>query len=297
MRILVTGASGRLGSALVDRLIREGRHEVIAWGGTTGAGEGPLELPSVELSDPKALAKALEDSDPDAVIHAGAMSSADAVYRDPALGHAVNVGAPLQIAEWAGAAGRRLVFTSTDLVFDGTRAWSREDDPARPVLAYGRTKCEAERPVLATPRGLVARLSLLFGPTPTGRPDFFHHAMESLRRGEPRAFFEDEFRTPLDYRTAAEVLARLVETDAVGIVHVGGPERLSRLDLMSRTALTAGIDPALLRPGRLADAVLPEPRPADASLDTSRLMRLLPHLVRPTIEEVLTTRTNDKPKS
>ena len=56
------------------------------------------------------------------------------------------------------------MFTSTDLVFDGSKSWYREDDPAVPILAYGRTKREAESFVLAVPRGLVARISLLFGP-------------------------------------------------------------------------------------------------------------------------------------
>ena len=129
------------------------------------------------------------------------------------------------LAEWAAARDRRLVYTSTDLVFDGTKSWNREDDPARPILAYGRTKHEAESQVLAASRGLVVRLSLLYGPSPSGRPGFFDLAIDALRRGEPRAFFEDEFRTPLDYRTAAEVLALLAESDAVGILHVGGRER------------------------------------------------------------------------
>jgi dTDP-4-dehydrorhamnose reductase len=284
MRILVTGASGRLGSALIERLASEGQHDVIAWSGTTTGARAAVPLRAVDLGDVRAVAEALEQEDPDAVIHAGALSSADAVYRDPARGHAVNVDATRRLAEWAGSRGRRLVFTSTDLVFDGLKAWYREDDPPGPILAYGRTKCEAERPVRAAPRGLVARLSLLFGPTPSGRPGFFDLAMEALRRGESRAFFEDEFRTPLDYRTAADILVRLVESEAVGIVHVGGPERLSRFDLMRRAALAAGIDPALVRPGRLADVILPEPRPADASLDSSRLTGLFPALIRPSIE-------------
>ena len=131
------------------------------------------------------------------MIHAGALSSAEAVRRDPARAQAVNVEATRRLAAWAAARGRRLVFTSTDLVFDGSKSWNREDDPARPILAYGRTKLEAESHVLAIPRGLVARLSLLFGPTRSGSPDFFDLAIDALGRGERRSFFEDEFRTPL----------------------------------------------------------------------------------------------------
>jgi dTDP-4-dehydrorhamnose reductase len=291
MRILVTGASGRLGSTLIVGLSAAGRHHFIGWSGTTERARGPVELRPVDLSDEHAIVAALREADPDAVIHAGALSSADAIHRDSARGHAVNVEATRLLVEWAGARGRRLVFTSTDMVFDGSRSWYREEDPPRPILAYGRTKHEAEAHVLAAPIGVVARISLLFGPTPSGRPDFFDQAMSALRRGEPWTFFDDEFRTPLDYSTAAVALVRLVESDVVGIVHVGGRERLSRFELMRRAALVSGIDPALVRPNRQADAQLAEPRPADVSLDTTRLARLLPGLERPSIEAAVMSST------
>ena len=130
------------------------------------------------------------------------------------------------------------------MVFDGSKAWNREDDPAEPILAYGRTKREAEPHVLACPGGLVARLSLLYGPSRCGRPAFFDRTMDALRRGEPRAFFEDEFRTPLDLATAAATLASLAATDAVGTVHVAGAERVSRFELVRRAAIALGIDPS-----------------------------------------------------
>ncbi len=287
MRILVTGAGGRLGSALRDRLIEQGRHEVIAWSGSTAVARSPISIRPINLADPRAITGAIAEDDPDAIVHAGALSSADAVFRDPSRGRAVNVESTRILAEWAGARGRRLVFTSTDMVFDGSRSWWREDDEARPVLAYGQTKLDAEVHVRAIDRGLVARLSLLFGPNSSGRPDFFGQAVQALRRGEPRGFFCDEYRTPLDYQTAAEALVRLVESEAVGIVHVAGRDRLSRFDLMQRTAATLGLDLDLVRSASQSDVTLPEPRPTDASLDTTRLTEILPHLDRPTIETAL----------
>jgi dTDP-4-dehydrorhamnose reductase len=289
MRILVTGGSGRLGSALLDRLVHDGRHEVVAWSGTTVGVRNGVAIRPVELTDGRRVADALDEADPDAVIHAGALSSAEAVHRDPARGRDVNVEATRRLADWAGSRGRRLVFTSTDLVFDGSRSWYREDDEARPVLGYGRTKLEAEAHVVAAPAGLVARLSLLYGPNPSGRPGFFDLAIEALRRGESRPFFRDEFRTPLDYRTAAAALMQLAESGAVGIVHVGGRERLSRYELMRRAAAVLGIEPGLVRHGSQSETTLPEPRPADASLDTSRLDMLCPALERPAVEAALGT--------
>ncbi len=286
MRIVVTGASGRLGSFLVDRLVGGG-HEVFAWSGTTRGSRCGIPLRPVDLTDERATATALEDADPAAVIHAGALSSTETVYRDPERGRAVNIEATRRLAEWAEKHDRRLLFTSTDLVFDGSRSWSRESDPAEPILAYGRTKREAESFVLAIPRGIVARISLLFGPARGGSPGFFDLAMAALVQGERRSFFADEYRTPLDYRTAAEIVFRLIESEATGVVHVGGRERLSRFELMRRAASSQAIDPDRVVPIRQADMTFSEPRPADVSLDTTRLMERFPDLERPGVEAAL----------
>ena len=118
----------------------------------------------VDLDNQGAVATALEEANPDLVIHAAAVSSAEAVHRDPSRGWAVNVAGTQHLAEWAARHDRRIVYTSTDLVFDGSKSWYREDDPAVPILEYGRTKKAPEPCVLAVPRGLVARISLLYGP-------------------------------------------------------------------------------------------------------------------------------------
>ncbi len=109
------------------------------------------------------------------------MSAADAVRLDPTRASAINVDATRRIADWSDRHDRRLVFTSTDLVFDGSRPWNREDDPAEPILAYGRTKRLAESAVLGVSKGIVARLSLLYGPTRCGRPSFFDQAIRAIR--------------------------------------------------------------------------------------------------------------------
>jgi dTDP-4-dehydrorhamnose reductase len=108
-----------------------------------------------------------------------------------------------------------------------------------------------------------------------------------MRRGEPQTLFEDEFRTPLDLATAARALVGLAEVGATGIVHLAGRERMSRYDLIRRAAIALGIDPALVRANRRVDATFPEPRPADVSLDTTRLASLLPGLDRPSIERAI----------
>jgi dTDP-4-dehydrorhamnose reductase len=286
MRVVLTGASGQLGAYLLERLLAAG-NEVAAWSGREAGRRGAIELLPVDLTDAEATDAALRSADPEVIVHAAALSRADEVQRDPARGRAVNVEATRRLAEWCAGRGRRLVYTSTDLVFDGKRAWNREDEPAQPVLEYGRTKREAEHAVLAMPRGLVARVSLLYGPTRSGRPGYHDRAVAAIRDGQPQTFFEDEYRTPLDLATAAEALARLAATEARGLVHVAGAERMSRFTLMRRVAGGLGLDSSLVRANRQGDHPSPEPRPADVSLDSERLVALLPGLSRPPIEEAV----------
>jgi dTDP-4-dehydrorhamnose reductase len=285
MRILVTGAGGQLGAYVLEELAR-GPDDVVAWGRASGVTRAGAPILGIDL-DSMGWEDDLEAASPDVVLHLAALSTAEGVRLDPERGRRLNVEATRRIADWCDHRGRALVFTSTDLVFGGTKAWNREDDPAEPVLAYGRTKREAEPAVLAVTRGLVARVSLLYGFSRSGREAYFDRTIAALRRGEPQTLFEDEFRTPLDLATAARALVELAREGATGIVHVGGRERMSRYDLVRRAAQSLGLDSSFVRSNRQSEATFAEPRPADVSLDTSRLGALLPDLERPSVEEAL----------
>src|SRR4051812_6476352 len=133
MRVVLTGASGQLGAYLIDRLREEG-HVLVAWSGRTVGSRGGVELMPVDLTDTGETTRALAAADPEVIVHAAALSNAEDVRRDPARGWAINVEATNRLAGWCGDRGRRLISTSTDLVFDGSRPWNREDDPAEPIL-------------------------------------------------------------------------------------------------------------------------------------------------------------------
>lgn len=286
MRILLTGASGQLGAYLITEAIQAG-HDLVAWSGRTSAARGGVAIQPVDFGDAAALDRELERLDVDAVLHAGAISQAPAVFLNPAEGRAVNVEATQRIAAWSASRGVRLVFVSTDLVFDGTRGWYREADEPRPLLEYGRTKARAEEFVRELPLGLAARVALLYGPSRCGRPSPLDAVIDAVKKGERPVFFRDEFRTPLDYATAARILIALVENPATGVIHVAGAERMSRFEMMRRAVAAAGLDAGAIGANLQSDANLAEPRPADVSLDTSLLSATLPNLARRTVEQAI----------
>jgi dTDP-4-dehydrorhamnose reductase len=286
--VLITGASGQLGRWTLRELVRRDPGRIVAWSGqSTGTFES-IELEPVALEDREEIRTRLDAIRPDVVIHAAAMSAADDVRQNPERGRLVNEEGTRTLAEWCDQADARLVYTSTDLVFDGTKCLWREEDTPAPLLEYGRTKARSEPLVTATKRGLVARIALLYGPTLTGRPNFWSGCIDALRSGVSRSIFVDEFRTPLDYLSASEILCDLAleRQELTGVIHVGGPERMSRYDLIRRTAIALGLEEALVKPVLAAETPMPEPRPRDVSLSTEKLTSWLPERSGRSPEEV-----------
>jgi dTDP-4-dehydrorhamnose reductase len=285
MRILVTGASGQLGAYLLRELC--GLEGVVAWSGSRRGETFGIPWRPVDLGDADAVAAAFREARPDAVVHAAARARVSDCCRDPEGARRVNAAGTRVLAELAEASGARLVLVSTDLVFDGEHAPYREEDPAVPASVYGGTKLEAEAPMRAMARGAVARLSLLYGPSLNGQPSFFDEQAGALRGGRPVTLFADEWRTPLDLPTAARALLALARSDVAGLLHIGGPERMSRLEMGRRLAEFLGTPGTGIVAARRADVPSPEPRPRDVSLDSSRWRDLFPPIAWPAWGEAL----------
>lgn len=284
MRLCLTGASGQLGSYILRECRRKGE-TVLAWSGQRQGELFGYPLRPVDLSKPDVIATAFRDAQPDRVVHTAALALVSDCHREPQRAEKINTRGSAILAELSEQAKVPLVYVSTDMVFDGEQAPYREEDAAAPLSVYGRTKAEAERTVLAYPRNTVVRIPLLFGPTLIGRPTFFDQQVLALRQGQRMTLFHDEWRTPLSLLTAARALLAL--TDPLGLLHVGGPERLSRLEMGQRLAAFLGCDPTTIVSVSRNSVTAAEPRPADLSLDSSRWRSLFPHQEWPTWEEAL----------
>jgi dTDP-4-dehydrorhamnose reductase len=276
MRLLITGGSGQLGHYLLREVAD--RRDITAWSGSQAVSPFGIACLPVDLMDRDAVADAFRAAGPDTILHTAAWARINDCHRDPDHARCINTAGTALLAELAAQADARLVFVSTDLVFDGEHAPYREGDPAAPLSVYGRTKAAAEDAVRAISRGLVVRVSLLYGPSLSGRPSFFDEQVQALRAGRPVTLFADEWRTPLHLTTAARALLALAASDVTGTLHVGGPERLSRLEMSHALADWLGCSAATIVAGRRQDVPAPEPRPRDVSLDSSRWRGLFPSL-------------------
>lgn len=247
MRLLVTGGrTGYLGRHVVRAAAG---HEVVAVGSA-----------DADVRDPAAVDALVDRHRPDAVVHTAYVQS------DPDV---TGAGA-VHVAQAAARVGARLVLVSSDVVFGGSDEPYDESAVPDPVSAYGEAKVLAESAALASGADVVvARTSLLLGDGESKHEALFRE----LARGADGALFEDERRCPVHVADLAAALVELAGNDVHGVLHVGGADPVSRLELGRLVARRDGLDPGVLRAGRRSD--LADPGPIDVRLDSSLASRLL----------------------
>jgi dTDP-4-dehydrorhamnose reductase len=264
-RLLVTGGTGYLGSELLRR-----EPAVGTWLTTEPPARGNwLRL---DVRDSAAVRRGLERIRPGAVIHTAYRQDDRATTLDGA-------GA---VAEAAAAVGARLVHLSSDVIFDGTKPGRyTEEDPPSPITDYGRAKAEAEHIVRSVhPGALVVRTSLIYG----GREPSRHErlAREAAEGRGGMSFFSDELRTPVLVGELASALLELAARDEEGILHVAGPDTVSRYEFAFLLAQAHGLPGERILRARLAGSGVV--RPANCALDSSRARALLRIRLRGVLE-------------
>ena len=266
LTVLITGVSGTLGWNLAKRLAGRCRvvgtfasHEVVPQG---------VEGLRLDLRDSKAIVKTIEGVLPDVIVHLAALTHPDECERTPEAAFRINRDASREIASVANRIDAKVVFASTDLVFDGRKGNYTEEDAAEPLSVYGRSKLEAEEEVLrACPEAFVFRTSLIYGfGSPVSRT-FLTSLIEKLERGEPMKVFVDQKRSPILVDDLARAIVLALEKGLTGRYHIAGSEVLTRHEFARQVCEAFGFDETLLVPIKMAEFDYFAERPLDSSLD------------------------------
>ena len=256
--ILITGANGLLGQFLVKVLL-ESHWPVIA----TGRGPSRLYFPEdlalqggtpsyvyadMDFTDEAEVRSTFDRWRPSVVIHAGAMTQVDPCEEDPVSCYRVNVEGTQILLEQAAARGMRFIFLSTDFIFDGTAGPYTEEDTPNPISAYGRSKWEAERRVMAAPLAwAIVRTVLVYGTPLSGtRSNLITWTRSSLESGKRIQVVCDQWRTPTYVEDLARAIESMVRLPARGIYHISGKDFMTPYDMALRTARHLGLDETLL---------------------------------------------------
>jgi len=217
----------------------------------------------------------------DAVLNTAAISQPGACARDPDAAAAVNVPTRLLAALRASSPAALFVHLSTDQVYEGSRAFWREEEGAEgtPANAYGASKRLAEEAVSAWTHHAILRSSIIYGPeppyAPVQRPLFLQWLDGALAAG-PVELFEDEFRSPIFVQDICDLCTALLRGSPLGVrtLNVGGPERLSRADMGDAVAAVRGYPRDRVRRVPSASVVRVPASPPDISMDVTRLSSL-----------------------
>jgi len=214
MKIVILGAGGRLGAALL-RAYRE-KHDI------AGFNHAQLDLASLDV-----VRGRLGGMDFDVLVNAAAFTNVDACETERDRAFLINAEAPGVLAGICNAKHAKLIHFSTDYVFDGEkRAPYTEEDQANPISLYGESKLAGEKNVLAAENGhLVVRVSWVFGPD---RPSFIDAMIRRAQEGEKIDAISDKFSTPTYTHDIARTLPQFLDRSVEGgILHFANAGKCS----------------------------------------------------------------------
>ena len=290
MKVFVTGVSGQLGHDVMFELVRRGH---TAWG---TARRQPEELPqlcgadgeetavplfrALDLTEETAVKAELSALRPDAIIHCAAWTAVDAA-EEPENYEAVraaNVQATRILAESARDIGAKLLYLSTDYVFDGQgeRPWKPEDQNYAPLNVYGQSKLDGELAVAETlDRFFIVRIAWVFG---KNGKNFIKTMLKVGKTYESVRVVNDQIGTPTYTADLARLLTDMIETDRYGCYHATNAETepggyISWYDFTREIYRQAGLKVNVIPVSTEEYGLSKAKRPFNSRLDKSKLQQ------------------------
>jgi len=293
VRILVIGGGGQVGT----KIIEQAKNQFAVYA-TYQARRPPIDESKsfhVDKTNRQAVLNLFEKLEPEVAIDTAALHNVDycETHRDEAW--TVNVEGTRNVAEACKKYGSRMIFVSTDYVFDGVKGNYTEDDTTNPINHYGVTKLEAERTIAQTLSDyVIARPSVIYGYVPisqrqssSGKPlNFAMWLAQKLRNEEPLKIVTDQYGSPTLADSLAETLLKLAQSDKTGVYHTAGGTRLNRYEFAVKIAKKLKFKATLITPIMTSQLKQAAMRPMDSSLSVEKIEIHL-GLRMPTIDEAL----------
>jgi len=274
MKVLITGITGYLTQYLL-KTVPENIHLSGTWHSPLTMDEKSdfkgIELFPLDLQNN--LLPQLDNIKADILIHTAAEANLAKCENNPDYARRVNHLAVAELAAWCDQHKTRLIFVSTDIVFDGEHAPYKENDLPQPVNIYGKTKFAGEQAVQQfCADHAVLRLALVLGKGLGRKKNFIDWLKEQVKNQNEVPLFYDEIRTPIYAGDAAKFIWAVALSSHTGIFHCCGDKSIDRFTLGKKICDSLKKDYKFLK--KVSVKNMSHPRPADVTLVDSKLKGL-----------------------
>ncbi len=273
MRIGITGASGMLGTALVIHLSKS--YEVFATSRSKGVEGKNIEWDCFDLTNNALLNKWLNETKPDMVIHCAAMINVDLCEDNVKPATKLHVETTKVMVDYLDPNDGKLIYISTDSVFDGKKQRSyNEDDLVSPLNVYAETKLMGEKTVLSMNNGLALRVNII-GWTQEGKTSFFEWMLKSLVDNTPLKLFHDVHFSPLHIDNLSLIIEKIIKNPIFGLYHCASSDSISKYEFGKKMAEIFQLSSSNINRVSVDDVEFEADRPKNMALDIGKISSAL----------------------
>ena len=266
MKLLITGVSGQLGSAIY----KISKYENYGTYLSNLPKANNKDIKKVDITSYNDIFSFVKKINPDVIIHCAALRNVDLCEENKELAWKSNVIGTKNIVDICNELRIKMIFISTDYVFDGYKGFYKEEDVPNPINFYAKTKVIGEWLVQNLEDFIIVRTSMLISNLPGNYVDF---TLSGLKSGGISGT-TDIKSSPTLVSELAEASISAIEKDLSGIYHMAGDEMISRYEFMRTVATIFGYDSNLIKPTTSDELKFKAKRPKDTSLDISKIKNL-----------------------
>ena len=271
--VIITGASGLVGGHLVHALEAEGRAGLYGLYNSHPCSFQKCIAKQVDITDRDAVLS-LSALKPKLIIHCAAIANIAFCESALELSYKINVQGTRNVVDLAKQCQAKMVYLSTDAVYDGKRGDYHENDEPFPLNQYGRTKLKGEQCCYGmAPESLIIRFNTFGRYLFSEKKGFVENIAETLKSGKKYSAFSDVLFAPLYVKELARIVLALLEKEAGGIYHVVGSDVLTKYQFALKVADIFGYDSSLVTKGSIDSQ--PIPREKNLNLCNAKMLGIL----------------------
>lgn len=273
-KVLIIGASGTLGSVFLKKL----KDNYQVWG--TFNNNYTENCSKLDILDYRAVGDMFNLVRPDYTILCAAIADVDKCESNPKLAWDTHEVGTENVAQWCRKVNSKLVYISTDSVFDGTKGNYHELSETKPINVYASSKLRGEKVTTWAKDYLIIRTAFF------GHKGLAKWVIESLKENKEISMFRDVYFSPIFTDDLVDIIIKMCEKNLTGLYHVGGQGSWSKYEFGIKLAKTFRLDPKLIKRTLVGDMKERVPRPKNISINCGKVEKDLCMKV-PTLTEGL----------